>query len=163
MRLVLLLGHREIPSPSIRLLPQIFVVMAVRHRLTVEWRRLGHVVTCGSRAVASNWGGKGGPTAAGQRIETLWQHFFSDPSRWLDCRSEKATARYPDFKHKTTQDSLWIWDRRTPPWVDAKPAAVAPGTVQWTGSREMRGLQGAVRLSNTRRLLRFSKKCKKKA
>ncbi|CAM6059457.1 unnamed protein product [Sphagnum tenellum] len=60
--------------------------MTVRHRLTIEWRRLGHVVTCGSRVVSSNWGGKGGPTAAGQRIETLWQQFFSDPSRWLDCR-----------------------------------------------------------------------------
>jgi pentatricopeptide repeat protein len=79
--------------------------------------------------VASNWGGKGGPTA-GQRIETFWQQFLSDPSRWWDCRSEKATAQYPDFKHKTTQDSLWIGDRRTPPWVDAKLAAMAPGTVQ---------------------------------
>jgi len=80
--------------------------------------------------VASNWGGKGGPTAAGQRIETLWRQFFSDPSHWWDCRSEKATARYPDFKHKTTHDSLWIGDRRNPPWVDAKLAAMAPGTVQ---------------------------------
>ncbi len=130
VRLVPLLGHWGIPSPSIRLLRQIFGVMAARHRLIVEWRRLGHVVSCGSRAVASNWGGKGGPTAAGQRIETLWRQFFSDPSHWWDCRSEKATARYPDFKHKTTHDSLWIGDRRNPPWVDAKLAAMAPGTVQ---------------------------------
>jgi pentatricopeptide repeat protein len=35
-----------------------------------------------------------------------------------------------DFKHKTTQDSLWIGDRRNPPWVDVKLGAMAPGTVK---------------------------------
>ncbi len=120
--------------------------MAVRHRLTVESCRLGHMVTCGSRrAVARNWGGKGEPTAAGQRIETLWRQFFSDPSQWCDCRSENATARYPDFKHKMTQDSLCIGHRRNPQWADAKLAAMAPGTVQLD------------RLSWNRRLARYGK------
>jgi len=38
-------------------------------------------------------------TAAGQR-EKPWQEFFSHAWQWWDCRSEKVTARYPDFKHK---------------------------------------------------------------
>jgi pentatricopeptide repeat protein len=41
-----------------------------------------------------------------------------------------VNARYPDFKHKKTQDALWLGDRRNPPWVAAEVAAMAPGTVQ---------------------------------
>jgi hypothetical protein len=69
---------RGIPSLSIQLLRQILVVMAARHRLIVEWRRLGHIVACGTRAVANNWGrGKGGPTAAGpENRDTVAAIFF---------------------------------------------------------------------------------------
>jgi hypothetical protein len=74
-----------------------------------------------------------------------WRQFLSDPSQWWDCRSENATARYPDFKHKMTQDSLWIGHRRNPPWVDAKLAAMTPGTVQLD------------RFSWNRRLARYGK------
>jgi hypothetical protein len=86
------------------------VVMAVHHQLTLELHRLGRMVTCGNRALATTWGGKGGPTTADQR-ETLWQQFFTDPSQWWDCRPEKVTERHPDFKHKETQDALWLLDR----------------------------------------------------
>jgi hypothetical protein len=75
--------------------------MAVRHRLTLESRLLGHTVTsCCSRALATTRGEKGEPTAAPGQTETLWRQFFSDPSQWWDCRSEKVNPRYPDFKHK---------------------------------------------------------------
>jgi len=47
---------------------------------------------------------------AGQR-EKLWREFFLDPSQWWDHRSEKTNERYPDFKHKKTQESLWLGDR----------------------------------------------------
>jgi len=120
-----------IPGPSIVSLHQTFAVMAVRHRLTLESRPLGHAVTsCRSRALATSWGGKGGPTAAAVQIETLWRQFFSDPSQWWDCRSEKANPRYPGFRNKNTQDALWLYDRRKPPWVGAKLASMAPGAVQ---------------------------------
>ncbi len=39
-------------------------------------------------------------------------------------------ARYPDFKHKKTQEALWLDDQRNPPWVEAEMAALVPGTVQ---------------------------------
>jgi len=86
------------------------VVMAVHHELTLELHRsrtysdLWQQSTC-----VTTWGGKGGPTTADQR-ETLWQQFFTDPSQWWDCRPEKVTERYPDFKHKETQDALWLLD-----------------------------------------------------
>ncbi len=38
--------------------------------------------------------------------------------------------RYPDFKHKTTRDGIWLDDNRNPPWVAAKLATMVPGTVQ---------------------------------
>jgi len=38
--------------------------------------------------------------------EKLWREFFLDPSQWWDHRSEKANERYPDFKHKETQEAL---------------------------------------------------------
>jgi len=59
------------------------VLMAVRHRLTLESRQLGHLVTsCCSRALATTWGGKVGPTAVAVQRETLWRQFFSYPSQW---------------------------------------------------------------------------------
>jgi pentatricopeptide repeat protein len=41
-----------------------------------------------------------------------------------------VNARHPDFKHKRTQESLWVEDQWNPPWVEAEIAAMAPGTVQ---------------------------------
>ncbi|CAM6040640.1 unnamed protein product [Sphagnum compactum] len=69
------------------------------------------------------------PTAAGEK-EKLWQEFFSDPSQWWDHRLDKVNVNYPDFKHKTTRQALWLDDPRRPPWVEAKLAAMAPGTLQ---------------------------------
>ncbi|KAJ7541386.1 hypothetical protein O6H91_10G057200 [Diphasiastrum complanatum] len=57
--------------------------------------------------------------------EQLWQQFFSDPSQWLDKRSDKKTKRFPDFTHKTSKKVLWIDNKFTSPWVHASLAAMA--------------------------------------
>jgi len=63
-------------------------------------------------------------------IEKRWQEFFSDPSQWFDHRLEKVNARYPDFKHKKTQEALWLNGRLNPPWVESELATIVPGTLQ---------------------------------
>ncbi|CAN5975479.1 unnamed protein product [Sphagnum jensenii] len=63
-------------------------------------------------------------------VEKLWQEFFSDPSQWWDHRLEKGNAKYPDFKHKRTQEALWLNNNLKPPWVESKLVAMAPGSVQ---------------------------------
>ncbi|KAH9532480.1 hypothetical protein CY35_19G097600 [Sphagnum magellanicum] len=103
--------------------------MAMRQRLALESRCSGLIASCGHIALASSWSGHDGKVASGH-TEKVWREFFSDPSQWWDCRPEKVNARYPDFKHKKTQDALWLGDRRNPPWVAAGVAAMAPGTVQ---------------------------------
>ncbi|KAH9530503.1 hypothetical protein CY35_20G006400 [Sphagnum magellanicum] len=103
--------------------------MAMRQRLTLESRCSGLIASCGHRALVSSWSGHDGKVAS-SHTEKVWREFFSDPSQWWDCRLEKVNARYPDFKHKKTQDALWLGDRRNPPWVAAGVAAMAPGTVQ---------------------------------
>eukprot|EP00468_Gymnochlora_sp_CCMP2014_P013797 CAMPEP_0167755634 /NCGR_PEP_ID=MMETSP0110_2-20121227/8937_1 /TAXON_ID=629695 /ORGANISM="Gymnochlora sp., Strain CCMP2014" /LENGTH=264 /DNA_ID=CAMNT_0007641651 /DNA_START=212 /DNA_END=1006 /DNA_ORIENTATION=- len=55
--------------------------------------------------------------------EEKWNDFFKEPDQYWDNRALKQSGerspRYPDFKHKTTQESLWIdsWD--SPKWVQA--------------------------------------------
>jgi len=41
-----------------------------------------------------------------------------------------VNSRYPDFKHKTTQQALWLDGILTPPWVEAKLAVMAPRSIQ---------------------------------
>jgi hypothetical protein len=41
------------------------------------------------------------------------------------------SPRYPDFKHKKPWEGLWLGDQQKSPWMEAKIAALAPGTVQW--------------------------------
>ncbi|KAH8962376.1 hypothetical protein BDL97_05G099200 [Sphagnum fallax] len=89
------------------------------------------------RTVAS-WGGGGDvhvPAAdlfSGQKsiVERLWRKFFSDPSQWWDHRLDKGNSKYPDFKHKKTQQALWLNGRFKPPWVETELAAIAPGAIQ---------------------------------
>ncbi|KAJ7561044.1 hypothetical protein O6H91_03G011500 [Diphasiastrum complanatum] len=71
-------------------------------------------------------------TKSGQETATeqLWHQFFSDPSQWWDHRFEKINARYPDFKHKKTQEALWIDGISTPKWVYPDLGALTPGRVQ---------------------------------
>ncbi|CAK9269824.1 unnamed protein product [Sphagnum jensenii] len=66
-------------------------------------------------------------------VEELWQKFFSDPSQWWDHRSEKVNAKYPDFKHKKTEEALWLCSNLCPKWVQAElVAAILPGTLEST-------------------------------
>jgi hypothetical protein len=40
------------------------------------------------------------------------------------------SARYPDFKHKLTQEAPWLDSKLNPAWVKAELSAMAPETVQ---------------------------------
>jgi len=106
------------------------MVIEVRlRRIILDSRRLGYLVACSRRAIATtSWGGMVGVTASRQK-EKLWLEFFSDPSQWWDCRPEKVNVRYPDFKHKKAQGALWLGDGQNPPWVGEKLAALPPGTL----------------------------------
>jgi pentatricopeptide repeat protein len=42
----------------------------------------------------------------------------------------QVNVNYPDFKHKTTRQALWLDDPQRPPWVEAKLDGMAPGTLQ---------------------------------
>eukprot|EP00470_Lotharella_oceanica_P003978 CAMPEP_0170175076 /NCGR_PEP_ID=MMETSP0040_2-20121228/8212_1 /TAXON_ID=641309 /ORGANISM="Lotharella oceanica, Strain CCMP622" /LENGTH=253 /DNA_ID=CAMNT_0010416937 /DNA_START=272 /DNA_END=1030 /DNA_ORIENTATION=+ len=59
----------------------------------------------------------------GRTAEEKWNDFFSKPDQYWDNRALKASGerspKYPDFKHKTTQEALWIdsWD--SPKWIQA--------------------------------------------
>ncbi|KAJ7548566.1 hypothetical protein O6H91_07G017400 [Diphasiastrum complanatum] len=59
------------------------------------------------------------------RMEQLWQEFFSDPSQWWDNRFTKKNPKYPDFKHKSTLEGLWINGWLNPSWVEEKMASMA--------------------------------------
>ncbi|KAJ7551491.1 hypothetical protein O6H91_06G017400 [Diphasiastrum complanatum] len=56
------------------------------------------------------------------RMEYLWREFFSDPSQWWDNRSIKKSPKYPDFRHKSTHEGLWIEGWLNPTWVKSKMA-----------------------------------------
>ncbi|KAG9441285.1 hypothetical protein H6P81_017139 [Aristolochia fimbriata] len=43
-----------------------------------------------------------------ESIEKLWQAFFANPMDWWDNRKNKRNPKYPDFKHKDTQEALWV-------------------------------------------------------
>lgn len=64
-----------------------------------------------SRPGASNY------AAVNAETEKLWNAYFSDPNQWWDNRAKKPSPKSPDFKHKTTNEALWIVSRRTPSWV----------------------------------------------
>jgi pentatricopeptide repeat protein len=133
--------------------------MATRKRIVLEnARRFGvlwssdrwhrSIASSSSSSSSSSCSGDDPPIAAGtagNKREKLWQEFFSDPSQWWDNRFEKGTAKYPDFKHKTTQAVLWLDNQQNPAWVGAELAKMAPGTVQLHSS------------SWTRRLTRYVK------
>ncbi|KAJ7524559.1 hypothetical protein O6H91_17G011300 [Diphasiastrum complanatum] len=63
-------------------------------------------------------------------MEQLWQEFFSDPSQWWDNRFTKKSPKYPDFKHKSTLEGLWVDGWLNPSWVKEKMASMALGHIQ---------------------------------
>ncbi|KAF8109161.1 hypothetical protein N665_0102s0069 [Sinapis alba] len=46
----------------------------------------------------------------------LWEAFFANPDDWWDRRRSKKSPRLPDFKHKDTDEALWLRSD-TPVWV----------------------------------------------
>ncbi|KAJ7524280.1 hypothetical protein O6H91_18G084900 [Diphasiastrum complanatum] len=46
------------------------------------------------------------------------------------CGGIIGLVRYPDFKHKKTQEALWIDGKSVPPWVKSHLASMEPGIVQ---------------------------------
>ncbi|CAK9262816.1 unnamed protein product [Sphagnum jensenii] len=59
-------------------------------------------------------------------VEELWPEFFLAPLQWL---GSQANAQYPDFKPKKTGKGLWLNNKLNLPLVEAKVAALPPGTV----------------------------------
>ncbi|KAG2331470.1 hypothetical protein Bca52824_002650 [Brassica carinata] len=47
----------------------------------------------------------------------LWKAFFANPDDWWDRRRSKKNPRLPDFKHKHTDEALWLSSDTTPVWV----------------------------------------------
>lgn len=52
--------------------------------------------------------------------EKLWQIFFFNPSEWWDNRNNKKNPKAPDFKHKSTNEVLWVESFRNPSWVESE-------------------------------------------
>ncbi|CAA7048070.1 unnamed protein product [Microthlaspi erraticum] len=46
----------------------------------------------------------------------LWQDLFANPDKWRDNRRNNKKPTQPDFKHKETDEALWL-DADTPVWV----------------------------------------------
>uniref|UniRef100_A0A8R7UJ27 Protein OSB2, chloroplastic n=1 Tax=Triticum urartu TaxID=4572 RepID=A0A8R7UJ27_TRIUA len=57
-------------------------------------------------------------SSSSRSTEALWQAFFANPLDWWDNRKDKQkNPRYPDFKHKSTGEALWVEGRNNPNWV----------------------------------------------
>ncbi|BBN10609.1 single-strand DNA-binding protein [Marchantia polymorpha subsp. ruderalis] len=81
--------------------------------------------------------------------EKRWQAFFADPSQWWDNRFNKKNPKAPDFKHKSTQEVLWLNSWNNPPWVAAQVAA-------WEDKQAQTGeVRGAGQRSNRKNLSSF--------
>ncbi|KAG6555831.1 hypothetical protein Mapa_002472 [Marchantia paleacea] len=81
--------------------------------------------------------------------EKRWQAFFANPSQWWDNRLNKKNPKAPDFKHKSTQEVLWLNSWNNPPWVAAQVAA-------WEDKQAQTGeVRGAGQRSNRKNLSSF--------
>ncbi|KAL2634594.1 hypothetical protein R1flu_006073 [Riccia fluitans] len=68
--------------------------------------------------------GKGNYEEESLATEKRWQAFFADSSQWWDNRLNKKNPKAPDFKHKSTQEVLWLKSWNNPPWVAAQLAVL---------------------------------------
>ncbi|KAK8941275.1 hypothetical protein KSP39_PZI010686 [Platanthera zijinensis] len=62
--------------------------------------------------------GESGPIHEIPHLERmhLWQLFFASPNEWWDNRLGKKNPSFPDFKHKDTNECLWL-SPDDPPWI----------------------------------------------
>ncbi|KAJ7536084.1 hypothetical protein O6H91_12G055800 [Diphasiastrum complanatum] len=65
----------------------------------------------------------------------------------------KTNSRYPDFKHKITQQPLWMDKCSTPKWVKEGLAAMRPGTIQRCAHSWFVKITGNVKEGNNMRAL----------
>ncbi|KAJ7541880.1 hypothetical protein O6H91_10G080800 [Diphasiastrum complanatum] len=86
------------------------------------------------------------------REEQLWQVFFADPSQWWDNRFIKKSSKFPDFKHKSTHEVLWIEGLLNPPWVKAKLPTMRLGQIESDGGSSTRVPNSLGNGGNVRRL-----------
>ncbi|KAJ7535789.1 hypothetical protein O6H91_12G045900 [Diphasiastrum complanatum] len=93
--------------------------------------------------------------------EELWHQFFLNPLSWWDHRKDKVNHKYPDFKHKKSQEALWVEGRSTPEWAKTKLSVLVPGTIQrsvfsWTAeiNRYVRDGQFEKALEHFKEMLR---------
>ncbi|KAJ7542120.1 hypothetical protein O6H91_10G090800 [Diphasiastrum complanatum] len=63
-------------------------------------------------------------------MEQRWKEFFADPSQWWDNRFTKKSSKHPDFKHKSTLESLWVDVWLNPCWVNERMVSMALGHIQ---------------------------------
>ncbi|KQK14078.1 protein OSB1, mitochondrial isoform X1 [Brachypodium distachyon] len=63
-------------------------------------------------------------SSSSRSTEALWQAFFANPLDWWDNRQNKKNPRYPDFKHKSTGEALWVDGRNNPNWVISQLAVL---------------------------------------
>ncbi|CAK9265225.1 unnamed protein product [Sphagnum jensenii] len=78
-----------------------------------SWASLLPPVGTSTPQISGNYSG----AKAYQDMEMVWNEYFSDPTQWWDNRGKKQNPRYPDFKHKTTNEALWVDSYKTPEWV----------------------------------------------
>lgn len=57
-------------------------------------------------------------------LEQKWKDFFANPSKWWDYRTSKKSPKYPDFRHKTSGEVLWIDSFNSPAWVKPQLAVL---------------------------------------
>ncbi|KAJ7520278.1 hypothetical protein O6H91_20G076300 [Diphasiastrum complanatum] len=58
-------------------------------------------------------------------MEQRWKEFFANPSQWWDNRFTKKSSKHPDFKHKSTLESLWVDGWLNPCWVNERMVSMA--------------------------------------
>ncbi|KAJ7973711.1 Protein OSB3, chloroplastic/mitochondrial [Quillaja saponaria] len=51
-------------------------------------------------------------------VLSSWRDLLDDPKQWWDCRENKISPKYPDFKSK--DGSLALWLSKAPQWVLSK-------------------------------------------
>ncbi|CAM6096009.1 unnamed protein product [Calypogeia fissa] len=76
----------------------------------------------------------GGYNEAALATEKRWQEYFADPSQWWDNRDTKRNPKAPDFKHKSTNEGLWVKSWNNPPWVEQQLAVLEEKKRQHKGN-----------------------------
>lgn len=64
----------------------------------------------------------GGALHSRWKQETLWREYFRSPSDWWDNRQDKKSIGTPDFRHKVTEEGIWLDNFCKPAWVDEQLA-----------------------------------------